>query len=488
MDHLLANSRSSHAVNPIKPISATRARTHFAAFASSSRRQLPKNLRAPRREKLPPQPLPYRQPISKQEQGSPREETSKGDAPIVEENESEWSQGELEAISALFERKMPQKSLVSNHPKPRPLPLPLPYKTRPALSPTPKRHIRLAARSTLASRATVSDQVRKSPEALIGIARDIAALSPESDVSEVLDSWARFLRKGSLSMTIRELGHMGLPDRALHTFLWAQKHRPALFPDDRILASTVEVLARNGKLKTEFELEKFLDSASRTVLEAMARGFIRAGNLGRARKLLLIAKQNNRTLDSSVYAKLILEAGKNPDGYRLASTLLDELAEREELDLRLQDCTAIMKVCIRLKRFEAVEGLFNWYKDSDKDMSIVMYTTVIHSRYCENKYREGMALVWEMEGSNLILDLPAFRVVIKLCVALNDLERAAKYFSRLKEAGFAPTYDIYRDMIRAYGASRRLAKCRQICKEVEMAGLTLDKETIDLLSQIEAEI
>lgn len=331
--------------------------------------------------------------------------------------------------------------------------------------------------------------MRKNPEALIGIARDIASLSPESDVSEVLDSWAKFLRKGSLSITIRELAHMGLPDRALHTFLWAQKHRPELFPDDRTLASAVEILARNGKLKMEFELDEFLNSASRNVLEAMARGFIRAGSLSRARKLLLIAKQNNRTLDSSVYAKLILEAGKNPDGYRLASALLDELAEREELDLRPQDCTAIMKVCIRLKKYEAVESLFSWYKEeSGKDLTLVMYTTVVYSRYCEGRYREGLALVWEMEGSNLVLDLPAYRVVIRLCVALNDVERAARYFSRMKEAGFAPTYDIYRDMIRVYGVLGRLAKCREICKEAEMVGLALDKETARLLSDLEAEV
>nr|UPT48564.1 pentatricopeptide repeat protein AaPPR317 [Agave angustifolia] len=486
MDHLIGNSHCPYSFYPIKLISTVNIRNPSTVSAASSRRQqLPKNLRSPRRAKLPPEPVLYRQPINKREEDNKVKETSKEDAHSVGSSVSEWSPDELEAISALFERKLPQKRPISNKPKPRPLPLPLPYKTRPALVPTPKHHIRLAARSVLASRATVSDQVRKNPEALIGIARDIAALSPDSDVSEVLDGWAKFLRKGSLSMTVRELGHMGLPERALQTFLWAQKHQPELFPDDRTLASTVEVLARSGKLKMEFELEKFLNSASRVVLEAMARGFIRAGNLGRARRLLLIAKQNNRTLDTSVYVKLILEAGKNPDGYKLASALLNELAEREELDLRPQDCTAIMKVCVRLKRFEVVEGLFNWYKESGKDLTVVMYTTVIHSRYCEKKYREGLALIWEMERSNLILDLPAYRVIIRLCVALNDLERAARYFSRLKEAGFAPTYDIYRNMICVYGASQRLAKCRQICKEVEMAGFTLDKETVALLSGVE---
>ena len=43
--------------------------------------------------------------------------------------------------------------------------------------------------------------------------------------------------------------------------------------------------------------------------------------------------------------------------------------------------------------------------------------------------------------------LAAYRVIIRLCVALNDLETAARYFSRLKEAGFAPTYEIYKIVI-----------------------------------------
>nr|CAD1840771.1 unnamed protein product [Ananas comosus var. bracteatus] len=111
-----------------------------------------------------------------------------------------------------------------------------------------------------------------------------------------------------------------------------------------------------------------------------------------------------------------------------------------------------MKVCVRLRRFEAVESLFDWFKESGRRPSVVMYTTVMHSRYCDRKYREGLALIWEMEGSNCLLDLPAYRVVIKLCVASNDLARAVRYFSRLKEAGFVPTYDIYCDMIKVYAA------------------------------------
>lgn len=289
-------------------------------------------------------------------------------------------------------------------------------------------------------------------------------------------------------MTIRELGHMGLPKRALETLCWVQNQRPALFPDDRTLSSTVEILARNGELKIESELEKFINSASRPVVESMARGFINAGDFRRARQLLLLARDGKRTLDPSLHAKLIHEAGRTPNGYKLARALLDELGERESLDLNPLDTNSVMKVCVKLGRFETVQNLFNWFKESGGNPSIVMYTTAIHSSYCSKKYADGLALVWEMEGLDCLLDLPAFRVVIRLCVALDDLERAVRYFSRLKEAGFIPTYDVYKDMIKVYARFGRLAKCRKICREVETAGLKLDQEVLNLLSETEREV
>jgi pentatricopeptide repeat protein len=327
----------------------------------------------------------------------------------------------------------------------RALPLPQPHKTRLPAAPAPKQHVRLPSRSSF------SDRVRKDPEVLVGIAREIAALPPESDVSTVLDRWAPFLRKGSLSMTIRELGHMGLPERALQTLCWAQAQKAVpLFPDDRILASTIEVLARFDELRMESALEECVPSASRAVLEAMASGFIGAGKVGLARKLLELARINKRTLHPGIYAKLIREAARTPEGYGLAAALLDELGERPDFDLRPQDCTAIMKVCIKLRRYAAVESLFSWFRASGGNPNVVMYTTVIHSRSRDGMHREALALVWEMEQANCLLDLPAYRVIVKLCVALGDPERAFRYLSRLKEAGFIPTSDIYCNLIEGY--------------------------------------
>uniref|UniRef100_A0ACD5VB06 Uncharacterized protein n=1 Tax=Avena sativa TaxID=4498 RepID=A0ACD5VB06_AVESA len=392
----------------------------------------------------------------------------------------EWSKDEVEAISALFARPMRQRPLKPPSPVTRrPLPLPQPHKTRLPAAPAPKQHVRLP------SRTSFSDRVRKDPEVLVGIAREIAALGPETEVSKVLDRWAPFLRKGSLSMTIRELGHMGLPERALQTLCWAQAQKAVpLFPDDRILASTVEVLARFDELKMESALEDCVPSASRAVLEAMASGFIGAGKVGLARKVLELAKINKRTLHPSIYAKLILEAARTPEGYGLAAALLDKLGERPDFDLRPQDCTAVMKVCIKLRRYEAVESLFSWFRLSGGNPSVVMYTTVIHSRSRDGRHREALSLVWEMEQANCLLDLPAYRVIVKLCVALRDPERAFRYLSRLKEAGFIPTSDIYCNLIEGYAVGGRMAKCRQLIREAESTGVMLDRRLVSSLSKM----
>ncbi|KAI4355913.1 hypothetical protein L6164_004638 [Bauhinia variegata] len=275
---------------------------------------------------------------------------------------------------------------------------------------------------------------------------------------------------------------MGHPKRALQTFCWAQK-QPQLCPDDRILASTVEVLARNHELKVPFNLETFIASATRGVLEAMVRGFIKGGNLKLAWKFVMVCRDSKRMLDSGIYPKLILELGKNPGKHMLVVPLLDELGEREELNLTQQDCTAIMKVCVKMGKFEVVERLFSWFKNSGRDPSIVMFTTMIHSLYKQTKYREALALVWETEASNCLLDLPAYRVVIKLFGALNDTSRAVRYFSKLKEAGFSPTHDIYKDLIKIYLVSGRIAKCREICKEAEIAGFKFDKYLHNLIEK-----
>ncbi|KAK4347402.1 hypothetical protein RND71_033741 [Anisodus tanguticus] len=196
-----------------------------------------------------------------------------------------------------------------------------------------------------------------------------------------------------------------------------------------------------------FDLDKFTGLASRSVYEAMLRGHTKGGSLKLALKLLSMAKESNRVLDTGVYAKLILELGKDPDKSTLMLVLLEELAVRDDLNLTPQDCTAIMKICIRLGRFEIVEGLYDWFRKSGGNPT-----------------------------SNRLLDLPAYRVVIKFFVALNDLSRAVRYFSKLKEAGFSPTFDIYCSLIKVYMASGRLAKCKDICKEAEMAGFRFDEQ------------
>ncbi|KAK8696075.1 hypothetical protein V6N13_001214 [Hibiscus sabdariffa] len=435
-------------------------------------RKLPKNRRYPRRTKLPPDfgvNLFLHKPtttgtdtpadadqinsIYDYNDSSEEEEEDNVNTDLV------WESNEIEAISSLFQGRIPQKP--GKLGRERPLPLPIPHKLRPLGFPTPKKHVKSASPRVASSRASVSKQLYKNPSFLIGLAREIKDLAADGDVSAVLNKWAPFLRKGSLSMTIRELGHMGLPQRALQTFCWAQK-LPRLYPDDRILTSTVEVLARTRELKLPANLEKFTSSANRSLIEAMMKGFIKGGSLNLAWELLSVAKQSKRMLDPSIYAKLILELGKNPDNHMLVVDLLDDLGERDDLSLTQQDCTAIMKVCIRHGKFKMVESLFNWFKQSGREPSVVMYTTLLHSRYSEKKYRKALAVVWEMEARECLLDLPAYRVAIKLFIGLEDVLRAVRYFSKLKEAGFSPTYDMYRDMINMYMGSGRVGKCMEV--------------------------
>ncbi|XP_004512916.2 pentatricopeptide repeat-containing protein At2g01860 [Cicer arietinum] len=428
-----------------------------------------KNLQYPRRTKLPPEfgvNLFLKKPSTTNTE--PVHDDSDKDFNI-ESNEEEqstdvvWESDEIDAISSLFQGRIPQKP--GKLDRERPLPLPAPFKLRPVGLPTPKR-----LPNVVSSRASMDKKLYKTPSFLVGLAREIGKLNPDEDVSIVLGKWIQFLRKGSLSLTIKELGHMGHPERALQTFCWAQ-NQPHLFPDDWILASTIEVLARKHNLKVLSNLNKFTGLASRAVLEALIKGFLKGGNLRLAWRVLAVARRDKRMLDPSIYAKLILELGKNPDRYKHVEPLLDELGERDELNLSSQDCTAIMKICAKMGKFEVVESMYSWFRQSGCQPSVVMYTCLIHSRYTEEKYREALDVVWEMEASNCLFDLSAYRVVIKVFVALNDLSRAMRYFSKLKEAGFSPTYGLYKDMLDIYMASGRIAKCREIYKEAEIAAL-----------------
>jgi pentatricopeptide repeat protein len=131
-----------------------------------------------------------------------------------------------------------------------------------------------------------------------------------------------------------------------------------------------------------------------------------------------------------------------------------------------------------------VESLFSWFRASGRNPTVVMYTTVIHSRSRDGRHREALALVWEMEQANCLLDLPAYRVIVKLCVALSDPERAFRYLSRLKEAGFLPTSDIYCNLIEGYAVAGRTAKCQQLIREAESTGVMLDRRLVSSLSEM----
>ena len=122
-----------------------------------------------------------------------------------ENNEEEWSSDQLDAIVSLFIGRTTPKSRNQLNKK-RYLPLPMPHKIRPLGLPQSKR----ALRSSNPSRLSMAKRFYKNPDFLINLAREIRDLSPDKEASSVLDKWVGVLKKGSLFLTIRELGHMGL--------------------------------------------------------------------------------------------------------------------------------------------------------------------------------------------------------------------------------------------------------------------------------------
>ena len=123
---------------------------------------------------------------------------------------------------------------------------------------------------------------------------------------------------------------------------------------------------------------------------------------------MLAARDSSSELDDGIYSKLSAKANQSIRGNKLTVQLLDELRMRDKLELEIQNCTTIMKGCIMLEMHVAVESLFHWWKESGHRPNVVMYTTIMHNRYCSGNFREALALVWEIEESNCLLDLSAY--------------------------------------------------------------------------------
>ena len=107
-----------------------------------------------------------------------------------------------------------------------------------------------------------------------------------------------------------------------------------------------------------------LSSGNRDSFEAIARGFIKADQCKQARDVLLVSRDSSCELNDGIYAKLFPKASKSIRGHKFVAQLLDELGMQDKLELEIQDCTAVMKGCIRLEMHEAVESLFYWWKES----------------------------------------------------------------------------------------------------------------------------
>eukprot|EP00252_Welwitschia_mirabilis_P025938 TRINITY_DN8293_c0_g1_i1.p1 TRINITY_DN8293_c0_g1~~TRINITY_DN8293_c0_g1_i1.p1 ORF type:complete len:484 (-),score=88.97 TRINITY_DN8293_c0_g1_i1:121-1572(-) len=379
----------------------------------------------------------------------------------LNKEEPDWTPEQLEILSSLFRGKG-VASQKSNKPQDfRPLPLPMPHKIRPIGLPLPKK-----------SKPNPWKNSGRNPEFLFALARELSSIPNDEQVPEVLENSYRFLRKGSLVCVIRELALMGQIQRALQTFCWVQKKSPKLYPDERVLAAILEVLAGANELKTRetFSLDEVLIGCPVSVYNAVARGFIRSRDFEKARQVMLAAKDLGLDFDDNICATFFLEASKSPRTHKVAVKLLEEMGCKQKLGLEIETCSTVMKGCINLGMFDEVEKIFEWWKSSGRRLTVVIYTTLMHSRYCSGRYREGLSVVWEMEEANCLFDLPALRVVIRLCAKLGELARAKRYFARMKDLGLFVPSDVYENMVQLYAMNGRWKKCQETLEEMQMEG------------------
>jgi hypothetical protein len=170
------------------PLGRTLCRNQIITLAANSnrRRKNPtKNLRYPRHDKLPPEfgvNLFLKKPTT-----TTTEQTHDDKDFDEESNEEEqnvdtdvvWESDEIDAISSLFQGRIPQKP--GKLDRERHLPLPSPHKLRPLGLPTPKR-----LPAMVSTRSSVDKKLYKSPSFLVGLAREISRLNPDEDVLTIL--------------------------------------------------------------------------------------------------------------------------------------------------------------------------------------------------------------------------------------------------------------------------------------------------------------
>ncbi|MCO5569184.1 hypothetical protein L7F22_022894 [Adiantum nelumboides] len=295
-----------------------------------------------------------------------------------------WTAEQLDIVTALLRTR------------PKPFPVdrpPLPPRVLPTHRP-----VGLPARRLHLPKSTFPPAKHK--RFLANLATQISKLPPHAQASDILHRIQHLLICGSLSATIRELGQLNLPLRALETIEWQQQYSH-LWPDERALCAALEVLAKAGKEGIAWALLHAHAPQSILAFEALAQGLIAASLLDRALLVKGKAESSGLVVSQGVYAEMILLSSRL-NKFKEMRKLIEELGTFTELQLGLEHCTSVMAACRKAQMYDAVLGLFQWWKQTGFLPNIVMYQIVMTTLSDLGKHRDALALYWEMTKNGCI--------------------------------------------------------------------------------------
>ncbi|KAJ7561200.1 hypothetical protein O6H91_03G018300 [Diphasiastrum complanatum] len=362
--------------------------------------------------------------------------------------------------------------------KERRLPLPMPHKlARPAALPRSK-HILRSRFPTW--KPYVSGHMSHADRGLEKLAAEIHDLPPATPAAKVLAAWERYLKRGSLSLIIRELGRMRLSFRVLQVISWLQGI-PRLWPDEHSLCAAIKALVDAGEVHSAIDLYSQIEGASSSTTETLAMSLAKVDMFEQAVEVVKSKHLASSQETASVYVKLMVAAG-SLRMHKVVRVLLEELT-LQNLHLRLEDCTAVMALCSKLKMHDEAERLYSEYLQAGLQPNIVMYTVVMKARSRAGKDREAMAVYWEIQNRGLVLDLVAYQVIMSVLGRLGDVSRAAKLFLEMKHNNFSPTPDICNTLLKLYFKDGRFGKAKRILQEMQIMGYVADSEVVSLVKQ-----
>ncbi|KAI5065512.1 hypothetical protein GOP47_0020207 [Adiantum capillus-veneris] len=367
-----------------------------------------------------------------------------------------WTAEQFDIVTALL--RTPPKPFPVHRAPPPPRLLP---KHRPVGLPARRLHL-----------PNLTPRPAKDKLFLTDLAVQISKLPPHSHASQVLHGIQHLLVCGSLSATVRHLGHLGLPLRAFETLEW-QQTCSHLWPDERALCAAIDVLAEEGKEEIAWDLLHTHAPMSSLAFEALARGLIAASLLNRALLVKEKAESSGLVLNQGVYAELILLASRLYK-FKEMRKLVQELGYFSELQLGLEHCTSIMAACRKAQMYDAVLGLFEWWKQADFVPNVVMYQIVMTTLSDLGKYRDALAVYWEMTKNGCPPHLSAYDALFEICAQLGDASRALKLLAKMRESNISPTHNIYINLIKVCCQDGRLGKAREFIETMRKEGLPVE--------------